>query len=77
MIVRINSTMTHSKNFCKCHNVPPEQQYYNKEMKKEVRYPRISDHIGVEHLLSFKMCIRDLGMMSSSKHQTNSMSWLL
>jgi hypothetical protein len=26
MMERVNSTMIHSKNFCKCHNIPPVQQ---------------------------------------------------
>jgi hypothetical protein len=31
MMEGVSSTMKNCKNFCKCHNVPPIQQYYNKK----------------------------------------------
>jgi hypothetical protein len=30
MMEGVNSTMTHCKNFCECHKVPPAQQYFKK-----------------------------------------------
>jgi hypothetical protein len=34
MIEGVNSTMIYCKNFCKCYQVPPVQQY-NKKKKEE------------------------------------------
>jgi hypothetical protein len=33
MMDRVNSIMIYCKNFYKCHNVPPVQQYYNNKRK--------------------------------------------
>jgi hypothetical protein len=45
----VNSTMIYCKNFCKCHNVPPVQQYDNKNINTEEKnkYPRtyLSVHV--------------------------------
>jgi hypothetical protein len=44
MMERVNSITIYYKNFCKCHNVPPVQQYNdNKKFKKKERNTQVLD----------------------------------
>jgi hypothetical protein len=51
MMEGVNSTMIHYKNFCKCHNVPPEQQYLKKKNRVKTGQAQKGEDVKCVHFL--------------------------